>query len=217
MNIQTMHQNVDAALAQVVPKSAALGRPVTCRGVGCFACCKEPVLLSRQEARYIVDGILPEQLPHIVAQTRRWLTQVQASGLLQEPEPHVYLWRMMNAWCPLLQDGRCLAYTRRPVSCRLHLAIAAPEACEDDEARKRQRYAFTPEVNGDAMVAELEEFGEMEMNHLGAWLAEMLLGKKVKTPAHYTVRAQVVGEDMLVNISEMPELKKGVATRVAAK
>lgn len=213
MSPAQVHAHDDLRLAVAMRQSAADGRPITCRGAGCFGCCKEPVLAGKDEAAYLVAGLTPEKRTRVIPRLRRWLTQVTLSGLLRESQPHVSLWRMMQAWCPLLEDGKCVAYERRPYGCRAHLAIGDPDACADDTRRGAQTYMECPQAGAESIADALDEHGALTMDNLGVWLAEMLIGNKIKSAARWTLRGHVTAEDdgntLTLDLSERPERKPG--------
>jgi Fe-S-cluster containining protein len=178
MNPAQAQAFVEENLWVVIEKSRRAGRPVTCRGKGCSACCSEPVYLSEAEARYIVESLTDEQKREVAARASEWLVKVQR--LLNVEEPHVLDWLALRAPCPLLKDGLCMVYDKRPVSCRIHLAIGDPDDCATLEGRKHQKYCQSPEFAKMALQAEVDnEAGVILFDNLGVWLVEMLTGMKV--------------------------------------
>lgn len=190
VSVEAAHAAIEKFLPRVHKRTAEAGTPITCRGAGCFACCKEPVLCSREEVAFMLAALTEDEREEVRARTRAWLIQVKASGLLSEPTPHVVLWRSMNVYCPLLAGGVCMAYQRRPVSCRVHLALRDPSFCFDDSKRHEQRYAECPEMNANGLAEEAlgpnGEPGAVMLDNLGVWLAELLLDKKVPSAARLT-------------------------------
>lgn len=175
----------DAVDGQIVPKLmeaiALAGLATTC-GKGCFHCCREAVEACKGEAEYALEGLSPEARAAVAERTRRWLTIVKASGGLTEPRSAMYAtrWREMKAWCPFLENGECSVYERRPVACRTFYALNDPKFCEPD-GRPQQRFATSIETAGYTTAALLEDQGWVAHDHLGLWLAEILLGKSVRS------------------------------------
>lgn len=203
MSIAESHSEFDAGFAKVRELSAAAGHTITCTK-GCFGCCKEPVLATREEIRYALEMLSPEERAGVAERTRRWLIQARASGYLEEVEPHVFLWRMANLWCPLLKDGLCQVYDRRPISCRAHSATGDPAACHDEKERLEQTYVTCSELTAVAVGYEIEASGQAEMSHLGLWLTELLLGQKIESAATFRITGRVEGETLHLDLSDFP-------------
>lgn len=158
-------------------------KPIVCAGPGCTACCKEPVYADKLEIDHALGRATPEVRKRIRARVQTWLDKVVPSGLLDVPAPNVFEWRALNAWCPCLEDGKCMIYKDRPVACRQHLASGSPEGCVDDEMRKKQEFLSSPEVDRSLAMAVLSSRSLKAQDNMGVWLAEILLGKKVESRA----------------------------------
>lgn len=178
-----VHRFWDSMAPGIAKFTAREGRPITCRGAGCFACCYEPVQSSEGEARLIIAAVLRDQgeagLEELRSRVRQWLERAQEAGQLVNAEPDAFAYRAASLRCPLLgANQRCSVYAERPLSCRAHIATGDPDACFDDERRKTQQYCYAPEVLVQAMAREAGEGAEtLEMvgDMLGVWLAELLL------------------------------------------
>ena len=92
---------------------------------GCSWCCFLRVKVTPLEVMGIVDylrsRLKPEQNPEL------WQRLIRTAGLIRElrGNPGVCAERM----CPLLVDGKCLAYPVRPIACRVYHSLN-PSDCE---------------------------------------------------------------------------------------
>lgn len=195
---------IDRYMAAVVKGSAAKGNPVHCHA-GCYFCCKEPVYADRAEVEYMVADLDPEHRARATEKTKVWWDGFVAAGLDDAPVPekgggyqHLLKYRAQKLWCPLLENGLCSVYSRRPSSCRIHVAIRSPARCERDELRPKQVFALTDQqdgVEGEAM--RLLTGGAtrflFQMDHLGIWLGHLLLGKTERSAAGANILATMKG------------------------
>lgn len=160
-------------------RSAAQGQPVTLScGAGCSACCSEPVYAFSHEVKVVVAAIPQAERTGVEERLREWLNRVEPSGLLAEEQPSVHVWRKLRAPCPLLKDRLCLVYASRPGGCRMHHAHGPQSACEDDEARRKQIFAHSPELDNEATRNMLQAgAGQVVLaGNFGVLLAAELLG-----------------------------------------
>lgn len=201
MSIFKAYAYVDTFMAKAAAKSAAQGKPVTCRGAGCCGCCKEPVYAEREEVREIVRAMTPAQRARAQDRTAQWWALFMAGGFSEADETvepkedrkkdFVFLtkYRAAMLWCPLLGvHGECTAYATRPLSCRYHNATGNPRNCEDDERRPRQVYMTMqemPKVNAAALGMMAQNAPQMlfEFDHLGVLLGHELLGETLSSKA----------------------------------
>lgn len=141
--IAELHERVDAINARLAAETARLGRPVTCQGKGCCACCYEPVYCSSEEVKHLVEGLTSEQRAAVTDRLKSALAKVQAEGLLWKKDmPGVMDWLKLKLPCPLLEGGLCSVYERRPVGCRSHMACGPAAWC----ATKRNRQIYPQAV-----------------------------------------------------------------------
>lgn len=181
---------MDEAVRRVTAQTLRDGRPITCRK-GCFACCHEPMWATALEARYIVEGLSVVDLPQVTNRTEAWLAKARASGLLSVPFDSLstHQWLPHQIACPLLQDGLCLAYERRPAGCRTYLSVAPPECCQPERRREAmivQSAAFYPAM-ASLLVLALDD----TMRHLGAHLARILLPGQAVEDQGISVQAEI--------------------------
>lgn len=187
--VDRAHAYIDRFMAHVAKSAAAKGRPASCKGPGCFWCCKEPVYAEREEAKHIVSQLTPAARTALVPKVQAWWDKFFSSGLCEMPHPDeikgkgwMIRYRAQNLWCPMLKDGKCSDYERRPASCRYHIASGSPKRCEDDHLRLKQHF-ITTDQHGNAnatalgMLCQSAPTALFEFDHLGIWLGHLLLGK----------------------------------------
>lgn len=191
--IARSHEFIDGILAAAKARTAELGRPVRCEGIGCYGCCKEPVYVERGEAEYIVENVPLAELPTLCERTRAWWDWFHAKKFNELREPgkndgfaSLTRYRAANLWCPLLKEGACLAYANRPLGCRYHLAVSHPKKCHDDAQRPKQVFMVVEnltEVNMTALGIMCEEAPQamFQFDHLGIWLGHILLGETARS------------------------------------
>lgn len=188
-------QLADQSVAEVMRRE---GIVPPCRR-GCFHCCREAVYCMFSEVRLIVDSLSKEDRAVVAERTRAWIAKfLAAPGLADKTEPYMQDYRAQNLWCPLLKDGACMVYEKRPLSCRTHFALKSSEGCEDDAKRPSQKFAiFRDENTGEDLGTKVAAFrfaklreGETETyDHLGILLGKRLLGQDVATAARVTWKA----------------------------
>lgn len=189
------HAFIDSYMEHAGRISAELGKPVRCRGAGCFACCKEPVHAERTEVQHLLEPLTTEERVEVQERTGDWLARFRSHGGFELPKPRdnpkgdykmLMRYRAAALWCPLLKDGACMVYDRRPASCRYHSVIGHPRKCEDDAQRPRQVFLNTTnaaDVNLHALglLCQNAPTALFEFDHLGVWLAHELLGETQRT------------------------------------
>lgn len=190
-NIKSAHEFCDFAAALMVEKSAERGTPVTCRA-GCSACCDEPAYAVRGEVERALAGLNQAQRDEVAEATRCWLAAVEGSPLLQKEFPEPPAWRQLRATCPFLKNHLCRVYERRPVGCRMFLAVGPRENCEDLAKRPRQQFVKSPEAEQKACGIMLAAAESMEYGHIGELLAEMLLGINMRTRSRWKATDEMV-------------------------
>ncbi len=148
----------------------------SCCRAGCFACCSEPVYCSEAEALHILEAVKPADLDQLRANLQEWLFKTRS--LRGEYFPKALKWLGLNVPCPLLKDGLCSVYERRPFSCRVWFAMEKPENCQLP-ARRNQKFA---EFNSRIFVrmgVPASVGGKIVMDHMSVLLAEKLLGLEI--------------------------------------
>jgi Fe-S-cluster containining protein len=207
-DIQFFHHCADHAVTTMVNQSEKLGRPRTCPGLGCAACCYEPVYVERREVEHALGRLTPQDRKLVKLQLIEWLAKVEPSGLLNDCMPNGFKWRDLRAPCPFLrrtgpgkngyQQGQCMIYQDRPLGCRLHNACGPVESCYDDEARKHQLYITAKEITAYMAGAMVQLFKTVVYDNLGVFLAETLLHRTVTSGSYEKATFKVDAEGNLV-------------------
>lgn len=177
--IAELHEKVDALNARLIAETARLGRPVTCQGKGCCACCYEPVYCSSDEAHHLLEDLTGEQRAAVTERLKLAINKVESEGILWKAMPPVMQWLAMKLPCPLLENGVCMAYPNRPISCRSHFAVNPAEWCATH--REEQKYPASNEVSaaiGQEVVKAHLKLGNILLHdNLLALLENELLGQ----------------------------------------
>jgi hypothetical protein len=151
------------------------------------------------EVEYMLQTLSVAARARATVGAQTWWDGFFSTGLDRSPVPkrgggfvHLFKYRAEKLWCPLLKDGLCAAYERRPTSCRIHAAIRTPLLCERDELREKQKYMFTAqqdEVELEAMRRMFDNDAEflIQIDHLGIWLGHLLLGKTERSEAGHDI------------------------------
>jgi Fe-S-cluster containining protein len=118
--------------------------PTTCR-VGCTACCHDnPRGVTGVERRYLTAWVDRwEDGPALRARFRELAAQAT------DPES----WRRKHIACPLLENGRCRAYERRPIACRAFVALSPAEWCSPESADYARR--VNPHLDPPAVILQI--------------------------------------------------------------
>lgn len=134
---------------------------VNCRP-GCDDCCRAPFRVSLIEAALIRDSLdrLDDETRHrIIDRARAVAAQAVAifTGLGGDPARDALAVARQRVDCPLLEEGRCLMYPVRPVTCRLYGLPTASggesHTCPQSGFEPGQSY---PTVDLDRLAAELD-------------------------------------------------------------
>lgn len=163
-----------------------------CCSQGCYHCCKEPAYASESEMRYALELLSPDELSEVREQAENWLRDFLASDIINAPEPSAFKYRALCLYCPLLKDGNCRVYERRPLACRLHYATGSPEGCKDDAKRAFQKFALFPGLMEKVMnykVGQMQPGDKEEHDHIGLMLAKILLGKEMRSKSYMLIEA----------------------------
>lgn len=140
--LPSLQQLSDRVVNGVEDKVRRNGLEISCRK-GCGACCRQPVPISRAEARLlagVVEG-MPEEAQAVMRERfDSALQRLRESGLedramnyhrLSEDEirsmTHDYF--ELGIPCPFLEDESCTIHPFRPLVCREYLVISSPDHC----------------------------------------------------------------------------------------
>lgn len=187
---------LDQFTRRLQSESAKLGKPMTCRA-GCFHCCKEPLLVEKNEVAFMLKSITnPAEREELTSKARTWWKAFFSSGLEKKDgldpkeidKAYLFKYRQKNFWCPFLVGSLCSVYAARPGSCRMHIATGSPSNCAHDLKRIDQEFATTaetPQVVLWAMGALARNARKFlfRHDHLGVWLGHMLLGETRRSGA----------------------------------
>lgn len=170
----------DTSLKQIRERYYREGRPIrlTC-SKGCSACCEELVHVSELEARLIVESLTDAQKQDIRQRVLHWMDQIGDRLDDEDSDPDGLEYRSWRIPCPLLINGVCSVYDKRPIPCRSTMTNGPRRACEDLALRPTQRFVVIPELKS-AIVDRLLQahaaagYTELKFGHLGMMLADHL-------------------------------------------
>lgn len=144
-------QGVEARSVQI----AAQGMALACK-VGCNGCCQEPIMVFRPEAvavvRYLRRHEHAAALEAFLAAYPAWKAAVgdtpqKLGDLTADPDrflaAHVAGWRK-QVMCAFNQDGACMIYEVRPITCRGAHAVGTSEHCHGGSPVPAKRVNFVP-------------------------------------------------------------------------
>lgn len=120
--LDQLRARADASFARVAEEHP---QAVACRP-GCDDCCHALFDLSPAEALSLALGFLelPRQARREVLRrgekAAQLFDQAMAAAFSQAGEERLRVLSAARAPCPLLDQGRCLLYERRPLTCRLY-------------------------------------------------------------------------------------------------
>lgn len=196
MTPEAYNARIDLILANSMQQNTVFK---SCCKKGCHHCCYEPAYTDRRVIDHIIAGMTPEQIEEVKAKLPAWLERTEQARKEERPASLSYL--ALRAACPLLKDGMCSVYERRPMDCRIWFAMGNPDDCAGfGERRKHQKIACWPD---EAMAyfcrpwmqSTLEEEGEIVMDHIGVLLAERLLNIEVESAARRHLKYEDVGNE----------------------
>jgi Fe-S-cluster containining protein len=124
---------VDQALADTKLYAAEDGNPVSCRGAGCWGCCRGEVALSQQEW----DAIAPKLGPEVFARALASRREIETSE--------------RTTICPVLDPvtKMCAVYEDRPLNCRAYHVVTPAEWCYPEIVGPRE----VASISGPVIVA----------------------------------------------------------------
>lgn len=115
--ISEIYNSIDSFIETLSEFAQKKNQPVHC-AEGCEWCCHQPVFALSFEmvylSRFIETNFDTETKNEIKLRAEN---KVKTFGFLSEPE-------LLNAKfpCPLLENGACMAYSARPMACRIYLS-----------------------------------------------------------------------------------------------
>lgn len=115
--LQDMYDSIDTLIASLFDYASQKGQTITC-AKGCAWCCHQPVFALDYELdflnKYINTNFSLEKQNRVRARAKvkaEKLVSLQGDDLLNAKLP-----------CPLLENSACLAYSSRPMACRIYLS-----------------------------------------------------------------------------------------------
>lgn len=180
---QKLHERVDSFFNRL-----RLNQPMEfsppCRE-GCFWCCYEPLLVNDREVDYLLGGLTKEQIQGLKTRIAYWLTKAKPFLKTAGIKAHIALeYRRANIPCPLLVDGRCSVYERRPYACRSYFAKSEPQNCAMPMREHQEFIALEHPTPIDQYLAEyFTSCDKAHFDHLGVHLANKVLGMNMRSAA----------------------------------
>jgi len=168
-----------------ITKSVEKAEQKPCCSKGCHHCCDEVAYAEMREVDHIIAGMSPELKERAKERLRLWLVKVKPM-LEKEPGAEGYIdafeYRDLKITCPLLEDGLCSVYERRPMGCRLFMATGSPDNCAMPMRRKQTILDVDYAANEKFWKGLMGQWtfsqpGTYITDHLGVLLAERLLGE----------------------------------------
>lgn len=151
-----------------------------CCTKGCHACCSEQLYVSEAEADHILEALTAEQKAEVIERLNVWIQKV--TPVLPKGELFSDEYRKLDAPCPLLKNGLCMVYSRRPMGCRTFFALGNPKDC-DLPNRAHQKFSkFSDDLFLNMGIPAMVG-GRLLLDHLGVLFAERLLGLKLFSAA----------------------------------
>ena len=148
---------------------------------------------------HALSGLSSKELARVKQLVNSWIRAFWKSGIQDEREPSVFKYRTFNLWCPLLKDGQCTVYDRRPTACRMHVAIDDAHKCEDDKLREHQIFAVIPELQNFVFEKSLHDMKDGESDyydHFGVMLYEHFFG--IDSPTMARVKVSLSSDKLTV-------------------
>ncbi|KAF0237725.1 MAG: hypothetical protein FD181_1684 [Prolixibacteraceae bacterium] len=115
--ISEMYNSIDIFIETLSEFAQKQNQPVHC-AKGCEWCCHQPVFALGFELEYLTRHIETNFDTEIKKRIKLQAeNKLKAFGFLRETE-------LLNAKfpCPLLENGACMAYSARPMACRIYLS-----------------------------------------------------------------------------------------------
>lgn len=170
--LPVLHQFSAQVAEGVEEKTLESGKPIACRK-GCGACCRQPVPVTRAEARQLaalVDGMPDRERSAARARFQSALKKAQEAGVedilaglddMDDGEMRTVArdYFDQDIACPFLVDESCSIHPVRPLVCREYLVTSSPEHCAKLDGPKIQRLPFPAPI--------MQTFGRMEGHSSG--------------------------------------------------
>lgn len=167
-----LHRFSEQVVEGVEEKALETGESISCKK-GCGACCRQPVPVTRAEARQLAALIEGMPEPQKTATKERFNTAMQKARDTSVAGSLVDLTSMdkekkctaaqayfaQNIACPFLIDEACSIHLERPLICREYLVTSSPEHCENLDRTQIKRLPFPAPIT--------RTFGRLECSTKG--------------------------------------------------
>lgn len=172
-----------------------------CCSKGCHHCCDEPLYVDKREMEHMLEGYPAEKLEGLKQRLLVWLEKAKPL-LTVSPDPRTglldaFAWRDAKITCPFLEGGLCSVYERRPMGCRMFLALGNPDNCAMPMRKKQLIAEHDWSWPGwkTLMEAWLGSTDMLTMDHLGVMMAKQLLGLDVPSSVTINQPIEVIDEE----------------------
>jgi len=116
-SVSEMYSAIDSFIESLTQFAEKQHKRIDCKK-GCEWCCHQPVFALDYELKYLNDFISRNFTQEIKNEIKkRAKDKNNKLGMLKETD-------LLNAKfpCPLLENGACIAYSARPMACRIYLS-----------------------------------------------------------------------------------------------
>jgi protein-tyrosine phosphatase/Fe-S-cluster containining protein len=165
---------------------AEAGRAVEMCGRDHARCCSTPIQLTMVEAVYVTQkmnvALTSEKRLEVIARAVETARRERLADSRVSAEE--YCLSDADARCPLLEDGRCILFSWRPLQCRSF-------ALDEDEAGRLWETVLAPALGGLSLELWLAFAGTIARGDLPHFaLADVVSGKYVQTLFHLMIKSQ---------------------------
>lgn len=115
--ISGMYEAIDNLIDSLTEFASNQGQNISCKK-GCEWCCHQPVFALDYELEYLSNYLAmnftsaqQEEIKTLAIKKQKKLQPLEGNDLLNAKHA-----------CPLLKDGACIAYSARPMACRIYLS-----------------------------------------------------------------------------------------------
>lgn len=113
-----IYRNIDQLIDSLLQHAQKQNVEIDCKA-GCYYCCHQAVFANTFEleflAQYIKENLSEQEQSLILKNAKEKYSRTQ---LLDKQSVLNYKYP-----CPLLSDGKCMAYQARPMACRIYLSM----------------------------------------------------------------------------------------------
>ncbi|MBL7110972.1 MAG: hypothetical protein ISS19_03405 [Bacteroidales bacterium] len=123
---EAIYESMDQLAEAFIQRCLKENRTVECKK-GCYLCCCQAVLVLPYEIHYLFrfmkDNVNKKDLSYILTRAKEkdeTTSKMKAQEFLHFKSP-----------CPLLENGKCLAYDARPMACRTYISSRVDGCIEE--------------------------------------------------------------------------------------